>query len=65
MKYLLNISSRTVHRADSRDGRCKLKLLRDENKVLFHSYEDAVSFLPQGRKPTKPCAFCLGKDYEG
>ena len=65
MRYLLNVNSRTIHNADSRDGRCRLNLLKDENKMQFPSFEEAMHCLPGGNKPTKPCVFCLGKDYSG
>ena len=58
--YLLNINSRTIHDAFSTNGRCKLGLIREENKKLFSCYWDARYFLPDGKKVTAPCSFCLG-----
>lgn len=58
MKYLLNIGSRTIHKAYSTDGRCKLKEIASENKKVFETKEEAMTFLPVGRKPVKFCSFC-------
>ena len=60
MKYLLNLTSRTIHNACSVDGRCKIDLIRDENKKEFDLLEEAMNYLPEGDKPTKCCAFCFG-----
>lgn len=62
--YLLNINSRTIHDAYSTNGRCKIGMIREENKMLFTSYWIARRFLPDGRKATGPCSFCLGTHYE-
>ena len=59
MKYLLNINARTVHFASSKDGRCKIENIREENKIMFNNLKDAVNYLPQGKKPTKLCSFCF------
>lgn len=64
MKYLLNVSSRTIHDAASTNGRCKIGLMREDNKIIFDTYQEAKSYLPAGRKISGPCSFCLGKDYE-
>jgi hypothetical protein len=64
MPFILNLSSRTVHDANSTDGRCKLHIISDGNKMEFDSFQDALNYLPSGKKATRPCAFCLGKDYE-
>ena len=63
MKYLLSLGGRTVHRADSTDGRCKIKLISDENRMMFDSFSEAMNYMPPGKKITKPCSFCLGKNY--
>ncbi len=59
MKYLLNTNSRTVHNADSHDGRCRLSLVREEYRLVFSDLDSALSYLPKGKKPIKKCAFCL------
>ena len=64
MKYLLNLSSRTIHDATSTNGRCKIGLMHEENKMIFGTYQEAKDYLPTGRKNTAPCSFCLGSDYE-
>lgn len=64
MKYLLNINSRTIHNAASMNGRCKISLMREENKLVFCTYQEAKDYLPKGKKIPAPCAFCLGVDYE-
>lgn len=63
MKFLLNISSRTIHDAFSTDKRCRISLIAPEHKIIFSSLEEAVAYLPEGKKPTKTCSFCLGRDY--
>lgn len=62
--YLLNINSRTIHDASSTNGRCKIDNIREENKKIFSSYWEARFFLPDGKKVTAPCSFCLGVHYE-
>ena len=64
MEYLLNINSRTIHDANSTNGRCKIKLMSEENKLIFNDYGKAKNYLPNGKKKAAPCAFCLGNDYE-
>jgi len=63
VKFLLNISSRTIHDAFSTDNRCRLSLIAPEHKIVFVSLAEAVAYLPEGKKPTKTCSFCLGRDY--
>ena len=63
MKYLLNLHTKTIHDANSKDGRCKLKLIGEDNKMIFTDYNSAASFLPSNKKIAKPCPFCLGVDY--
>ena len=63
-RYLLNVNSRTIHDASSTNGRCKIGMIRAENKMLFTSYWEARHFLPDGKKVTSPCSFCLGVRYE-
>ena len=64
MPYILNLSSRTVHDSNSLDGRCKLNYISSGNRLEFDSFQEAMSYLPNGKKATRPCTFCLGKDYE-
>lgn len=64
MKYILSLGGRTIHKADSTDGRCKIKLISDDNKITFDSFQAAMNYLPKGKKNTKPCSFCLGKNYD-
>ena len=63
MKYLLNVSARTVHDAHSTDGRCRITQMQDGNKMFFDFYDEALNYLPKGKKNTAPCSFCLKKDY--
>lgn len=60
--YLLNLSTRTVHDAESKDGRCRLALIQEGNKKVFDTLAEAMSFLPPGKKIAKPCAFCLANE---
>ena len=64
MMYLLNLYSRTIHDASSTDKRCRLNLMHEDNKKYFSSYCEAKDYLPEGRKVSSPCSFCLGPDYE-
>lgn len=64
MKYLLNANSRTIHNAWSTNGRCKIALIQDSNRVYFDSFKEAMAYLPKGKKNPAPCTFCLGKDYD-
>lgn len=60
LRYLLNINSRTVHDLQHADGRCRLKLIAEENAVRFNTVEEAMRYLPKGRKECKKCTFCFG-----
>ena len=64
MKFLLNLNRRTIHNAASWDGRCRLTQISEDNKKIFPSYQAAKDYLPSGNRPTHPCPFCLGADYE-
>ena len=64
LRYLLNINSRTVHDLQHADGRCKLKLIAEENVVRFKTIEEAMNYLPTGRKKCKRCAFCMERGGE-
>lgn len=63
MTYLLNINSRTIHNAASQDKRCRLAQMQECNKMLFSSYQEAMNYLPKGKKNPGPCSFCLGTNY--
>ena len=64
MAFLLNISSRTIHNAASTDGRCRIALMHESNKMIFPTYQEAKDYLPPGKKVSGPCSFCLGANYE-
>lgn len=64
MKYLLNVNSRTIHNAYSVNKQCRIHLMAEENKLLFDSFQEALNYLPEGKKPTKSCTFCLGRNYK-
>lgn len=61
--FLLNISSRTIHQAESADGRCRLSQVKERNRMLFETYAEAKNYLPVGGKEPTPCSFCLGPNY--
>lgn len=63
MTYLLNINSRTIHNADSKDKRCRLAQIQECNKKWFFSYQEAMNYLPKGKRNPAPCSFCLGANY--
>ncbi|MBQ2895731.1 MAG: hypothetical protein IJE26_03375 [Oscillospiraceae bacterium] len=58
MGYVLNSNSRTVHDADSRDGRCRLSLIREENRFEFETLEEAMEYLPNAVR----CPYCIHKE---
>ena len=62
--FLLNLNSRTIHDANSTDGRCKLGMINSGNMRTFNTFEEAKNYLPDGKKVAKPCSFCLEKDFE-
>lgn len=53
MKYLLNTNSRTVHNADSHDGRCRLSLIREEHRLVFSDIGSAIVIFTRGKKANK------------
>ena len=61
--FLLNINSRTIHRAESVDGRCRLSQVKECHRVVFETYAEAKHYLPAGGKESTPCSFCLGPNY--
>ena len=57
--YLLNTNSKRIHISNSKDGRCKIGLMRDEYKVYFETLQEALDY-PNSEKPLgEPCSFCL------
>lgn len=59
-KYLLNTNSKCIHLANSKDGRCKIGVMRDEYKMFFDSLEEAEAY-PSVEKPLARgcCSFCI------
>lgn len=47
MKFLLNISSRTIHDAFSTDNRCRLSLIAPEHKIVFSSLKETATYLSE------------------
>ena len=64
MNFLLNLSTRTIHNADSTSKRCRIEQMHSGNKMIFPTYQEAKDYLPAGKKVAAPCSFCLGADYE-
>ena len=62
-KYLLNTNSKRIHLADSKDGRCRISLMREEHKVFFDTLCDAQTY-PTSEHPLAKgcCAFCVGEE---
>lgn len=58
MSYILNLRSRTVHRAASRDNRCQLQRLNPENALEFSSPEEALNYF-SGPDRARRCPYCL------
>ena len=60
-RFLLNTHSGTVHDTKNCDGRCKIKLMRDEFKMYFDNLDEALSYLKTEKPTTKKCSFCFKK----
>lgn len=62
-KYLLNTNSKRIHLAASKDGRCKIALMRDEYKMFFDDLRDAKTY-PTSENPLAKgcCAFCIPQE---
>ncbi len=58
-RYLLNTNSKRIHLASSKDGRCKIKSMRDEYKIYFDTLEEALIYPSADNPLAKKCAFCL------
>ena len=57
--FLLNTNSKKIHLANSQDGRCKIKGMREEYKVYFDTLDKALKY-PSSQKPlARKCSFCL------
>lgn len=63
-KYLLNTNSKKIHLADSNDGRCKIKNMREEYKIFFDSLEEALAYPNPNNPLGKKCSFCLKNGKE-
>lgn len=59
MRYVLNLGNRKLHDCRKADGRCKLKLINESNKMEFDSIEEAISYMPKGNHTIKFCTFCM------
>lgn len=46
MEFLLNIGTRTIHNATSKDKRCRIALIQEGNKTIFPTYQEAKDYLP-------------------
>ncbi len=60
-RYVLNVNSKTVHDTRNCDGRCRLNLMREENKIYFDTLEEALSYLKTEKCIVKKCSFCIEK----
>ena len=60
MLYILNTRSRTIHRSDTTDKRCQLRLMNPENAMEFSSPEDAIRYFSD-IAPIRTCPFCLSE----
>ena len=57
--YLLNLNSKKIHFANSCDGRCKIKGMREEYKVYFDTLEEALIYPNKNKPLAKRCSFCF------
>lgn len=61
-KFLVNTNSKKIHLSNSKDGRCKIKTMREEYKVYFETLDEAIAY-PTANKPlAKKCSFCFKED---
>lgn len=58
MGFVLNTNSRTVHDQESKDGRCRLSQIREENRFEFESLEEALAYLPNA----VCCRYCIHEE---
>lgn len=58
-KYLLNINSKKFHLSSSSDGRCKIKEMREENKLYFNTQQEVMEYPSNKNALAKKCMFCL------
>jgi len=59
-KYLLNTNSKRIHLANSKDGRCRINLMREEHKVYFETLQEAKNYPTKDTPLAKGCCcFCL------
>ena len=59
--YLLNTNSKKIHLSQSKDGRCKIKEMREEYKIYFDTLEKAIAYPHPSNPLGKKCSFCLKK----
>ena len=59
-KYLLNTNSKRIHLANSKDGRCKIGLMREEHKIYFEKLQEAENYPTPSNPLSKGCcSFCI------
>lgn len=60
-RFLGNMGGKKLHALDYADKRCKLNMIKEENKVFFSSFQDGISY-PNAEHPIfKECGICIPK----
>lgn len=60
-KFLGNTGTKKLHALGYTDGRCKIEIMREENKRAFDTYEQAMRY-PEGQTPIfHECGICFPK----
>ena len=64
-KYFVNTNRGTIHLTNSKDGRCKIKMITEEQRAYYDTLEEALQFPNSDNPKSKPCTFCLRNGREG
>ena len=43
-KYFVNTNRGTIHLTNSKDGRCKIKMITEEQRAYYDTLEEALQF---------------------
>lgn len=60
-EFIGNIGTHKLHSVRFADGRCKLDIMKPENKVEFDTLEEGLNYPSTDRKALIPCAVCIPK----
>lgn len=60
-KFIGNISTKKLHILQYEDERCKIKLIRAENRKEINSLEEAMSYPDKDHPIFSKCGICFKK----